>query len=93
MATRMPPHNLSEVSGAVKLHVERIMGQGVENEKMPEITIEEYMQHIAGPDFPTGAGIHGVDGIYDMYSTGKGRFHIRSICEVIDDKKGKRIIV
>ena len=93
MATRMPPHNLSEVSGAVKLHVERIMGQGVENEKMPEITIEEYMQHIAGPDFPTGAGIHGVDGIYDMYSTGKGRFHIRSKCEVIDDKKGKRIII
>ncbi len=93
MATRMPPHNLSEVSGAVKLHVERIMSQGVENEKMPEITIEEYMQHIAGPDFPTGAGIHGVDGIYDMYSTGKGRFHIRSKCEVIDDKKGKRIII
>ena len=93
MATRMPPHNLSEVSGAVKLHVERIMGQGVENEKMPEITIEEYMQHISGPDFPTGAGIHGVDGIYDMYSTGKGRFHIRSKCEVIDDKKGKRIII
>ncbi|MFL2957610.1 MAG: DNA gyrase subunit A [Candidatus Thalassarchaeaceae archaeon] len=93
MATRMPPHNLSEVSGAVKLHVERIMGQGVENEKMPEITIEEYMQHIAGPDFPTGAGIHGVDGIYDMYSTGKGRFHIRSKCEVLDDKKGKRIII
>ena len=93
MATRMPPHNLSEVSGAVKLHVEKIMEQGVEVDKIPEISIEEYMQHIAGPDFPTGAGIHGVDGIYDMYSTGKGRFHIRSKCEVIDDKKGKRIII
>ena len=93
MATRMPPHNLSEVSGAVKLHVEKIIEQGVEVDKIPEISIEEYMQHIAGPDFPTGAGIHGVDGIYDMYSTGKGRFHIRSKCEVIDDKKGKRIII
>ena len=93
MATRMPPHNLSEVSGAVKLHVEKIMEQGVEVDKIPEISIEEYMQHIAGPDFPTGAGIHGVDGIYDMYSTGKGRFHIRSKCEVIDDKKGKRIVI
>tara|TARA_B100001113_G_scaffold274065_1_gene228696 strand:+ start:3457 stop:6126 length:2670 start_codon:yes stop_codon:yes gene_type:complete len=93
MATRMPPHNLSEVSGAVKLHVEKIIEQGVEVDKIPEITIEEYMRHIAGPDFPTGAGIHGVDGIYDMYSTGKGRFHIRSKCEVIDDKKGKRIII
>ena len=93
MATRMPPHNLSEVSGAVKLHVEKIMEQGVEVDKIPEISIEEYMQHISGPDFPTGAGIHGVDGIYDMYSTGKGRFHIRSKCEIIDDKKGKRIII
>ena len=93
MATRMPPHNLSEVSGAVKLHVEKIMEQGVEVDKIPEISIEEYMQHISGPDFPTGAGIHGVDGIYDMYSTGKGRFHIRSKCEVIDDKKGKRIVI
>ena len=93
MATRMPPHNLLEVAGAVKIHVERIIEQGVKEEKMPNITIEEYMQYIAGPDFPTGAGIHGVDGIYDMYSTGKGRFHVRSKCEVIEDKKGKRIIV
>ena len=93
MATRMPPHNLLEVSGAVKIHVERIIEQGVKEEKMPNITIEEYMQYIAGPDFPTGAGIHGVDGIYDMYSTGKGRFHVRSKCEVIEDKKGKRIII
>jgi DNA gyrase subunit A len=74
MATRMPPHNLTEVSGAVRLHVGKIIEQGVENEIMPNITIEDYMEHIQGPDFPTGAGIHGVDGIYDMYSTGKGRF-------------------
>jgi|TARA_B110000211_G_scaffold70678_1_gene81818 DNA gyrase subunit A len=93
MATRMPPHNLTEVSGAVRLHVGKIIEQGVENEIMPNITIEDYMEHIQGPDFPTGAGIHGVDGIYDMYSTGKGRFHVRSKCEVIDDSNGKRIIV
>jgi len=93
MATRMPPHNLSEVAGAVKLHVGKIIEEGVVNEKMPEIDIKEYMQHITGPDFPTGAAIHGGDGIYDMYSTGKGRFHVRSKCEVIDDKKGKRIII
>ena len=93
MATRMPPHNLSEVAGAVKLHVGKIIEEGVANEKIPEITIKEYMQHITGPDFPTGAAIHGGDGIYDMYSTGKGRFHVRSKCEVIEDKKGKRIII
>lgn len=93
MATRMPPHNLSEVSGAVKLHVDKILIQGVGNENIPDISIEEYMQHITGPDFPTGASIHGIDGIFDMYSTGKGRFHVRSKCEVLDDKNGKRIIV
>ncbi len=93
MATRMPPHNLTEVSGAVKLHVNNILEQGVENKLMPNISIDEYMEHIQGPDFPTGAGIHGVDGIYDMYTTGKGRFHVRSKCEVLDDNKGKRIIV
>ena len=51
------------------------------------------VQHIKGPDFPTGATIHGIDGIIDMYTTGKGRFHVRSRCDVIDDSTGKRIIV
>ncbi|DAC48229.1 MAG TPA: hypothetical protein D7H92_03660, partial [Candidatus Poseidoniales archaeon] len=45
------------------------------------------------PDFPTGASIHGIDGIIDMYATGKGRFHVRAKCEVFDDDKGKRIVV
>ena len=93
MATRIPPHNLTEVSGAVKLHVNQIIEQGIEKLEIPNISIDEYMQHVKGPDFPTGAGIHGIDGIYDMYSTGKGRFHVRSRCEVLDDSKGKRIII
>ena len=61
--------------------------------EMPDIPIEEYMGHVKGPDFPTGATIHGLDGILDMYMTGKGRFHVRSKCDVHDDSKGKRIIV
>jgi len=93
MATRIPPHNLTEVSGAIKLHVNQIIEQGIEKIEVPNISIDEYMQHVKGPDFPTGAGIHGIDGIYDMYSTGKGRFHVRSRCEVLDDSKGKRIII
>ena len=60
---------------------------------MPNISIDEYMQHVKGPDFPTGASIHGIDGIVDMYATGKGRFHVRAKCEVFDDEKGKRIVV
>ena len=93
MATRIPPHNLTEVSGAVKLHVDAIVEEGVENKGMPNLTIEQYMEHVKGPDFPTGASIHGIDGIYDMYLNGKGRFHVRSKCDVIDDSSGKKIII
>ena len=93
MATRMPPHNLTEVAGAVRMHVDHILQQGAESKEVPSIPIEDYMSHIKGPDFPTGATIHGIDGILDMYSTGKGRFHIRSKCDVQDDSKGKMIII
>ena len=91
MATRIPPHNLTEVAGAVNLHVDTILETGADGK--PSISIEDYMQHVQGPDFPTGASIHGIDGIIDMYATGKGRFHVRSKCDVFDDDKGKRIIV
>ena len=67
MATRIPPHNLTEVSGAVRLHVETILEEGEDNSGMPDLSIEQYMEHVKGPDFPTGASIHGIDGIYDMY--------------------------
>lgn len=93
MATRIPPHNLTEVAGAIRLHVNTILEGGRDDLEMPDIPIEEYMGHVKGPDFPTGATIHGLDGILDMYMTGKGRFHVRSKCDVHDDSKGKRIIV
>ena len=93
MATRIPPHNLTEVAGAIRLHVKTILEGGRDDLEMPDIPIEEYMGHVKGPDFPTGATIHGLDGILDMYMTGKGRFHVRSKCDVHDDSKGKRIIV
>ena len=93
MATRIPPHNLTEVASAVDLHVKKILETNGDLSTMPNISINEYMEHVQGPDFPTGAGIHGIDGIYDMYATGKGRFHVRSKCEVLDDDKGKRVII
>jgi len=93
MATRIPPHNLTEVAGAIRLHVDRILEEGVDKKGIPGIPLEEYMQHVKGPDFPTGATIHGIDGIIDMYSTGKGRFHVRSKCDVEDDSSGKKIII
>ena len=95
MATKIPPHNLNEVAAAVKFHVEKVIDQnrkiGLDNP--PKIDALEYMEFLKGPDFPTGATIHGIDGIVDMYRTGNGRFHIRSDIEVLDDSSGKRLIV
>jgi DNA gyrase subunit A len=95
MATKIPPHNLKEVVEAIKFHVERVIEQnrkiGLDNP--PKIDALEYMGYLKGPDFPTGATIHGIDGIVDMYRTGNGRFHIRSDVEVQDDSSGKRLIV
>ncbi|MAI57407.1 MAG: DNA gyrase subunit A [Rhodobacteraceae bacterium] len=93
MATRIPPHNLTEVAGAIRLHVDTILEEGADKKKVPKISLEDYMNHVKGPDFPTGATIHGIDGIVDMYSSGKGRFHVRSKCDVEEDSSGKKIIV
>jgi len=95
MATKIPPHNLNEVASAIYLHVNRIIDDGVDKnpEYPPMITVDEYMEHITGPDLPTGATLYGIDGIRDMYETGHGKFHVRSMCEVHDDDNGKRIIV
>jgi len=95
MATKIPPHNLNEVAAAIKFHVEKVIDQnrkiGLDNP--PKIDALEYMEFLKGPDFPTGATIHGIDGIVDMYRTGNGRFHIRSDVEVQDDSSGKKLIV
>ena len=85
MATNMPPHNLSEVvDGVVALA------------RNPEITTEELMQYIQGPDFPTGAIILGKGGIRDAYETGTGSIAIRSKCHIEDRGEHgglKRIVV
>ena len=71
MATNIPPHNLGEViDGTVAL---------IEN---PDITVDELMEHIKGPDFPTAAQIMGISGIRDTYTTGRGRIVIRAKSEI-----------
>ena len=82
MATSIPPHNLGEVIDAV---VELI-----DNE---EATIEDIVQHIEGPDFPTGATILGRSGISQAYRTGRGRVVIRSKAEIEEIQGGKNRIV
>ena len=95
MATKIPPHNINEVVGAIKFHIGKVIDQdrkiGLDNP--PKIDALEYLEFLKGPDFPTGATIYGIDGIVDMYRTGKGRFHIRSEVEVFDDSKGKKLVI
>jgi DNA gyrase subunit A len=83
MATNIPPHNLTEVvSGCLALLNE------------PELTVDDLMEHIPGPDFPTGAIINGRAGIIQAYRTGRGRVYVRARAEVItDDKRGKDSII
>lgn len=82
MATNIPPHNLKEViEGCIKL---------IDN---PDITTEELMQTIKGPDFPTGAIILGNSGIRDAYETGRGSITIRSKAEIVEMHNGKTKIV
>ena len=82
MATNIPPHNTQEVVAAC-LHL-------LDN---PEADIEELMQFIQGPDFPTGAMINGRAGILAAYRTGRGSILIRSKTEIIADERGKETIL
>ncbi|AIA29402.1 DNA gyrase subunit A [Mycoplasmopsis californica] len=83
MATNIPPHNLVEAIDAT-----------IAVAKNPDITIDEIMHHMPGPDFPTGAIIVGNSGIKDAYSTGRGSITIRSVARVEEFANGRsRIIV
>jgi len=83
MATNIPPHNLTEVvNGCLALLEE------------PDLTIDDLMEHIPGPDFPTAAIINGRAGIVQAYRTGRGRIHVRARAEVIsNDKTNKDTII
>ena len=83
MATNIPPHNLREIIDAADCLIDN-----------PEATLDELMEHIKGPDFPTGGIIMGRSGIRAAYATGRGKVVLRSRCEIEDWKNGReRIIV
>jgi len=79
MATNIPPHNLTEVINACLALIEN-----------PDIDTDGLMEHIQGPDFPTGAIINGRAGIVMAYRTGRGRIQVRARCEVLTDAKTHR---
>ena len=82
MATNIPPHNLTEVINGCLAYID--------NEA---ITIDELMEFIPGPDFPTAAIISGRKGIIDAYKTGRGKVYMRSKAEIEADKHGKETII
>jgi DNA gyrase subunit A len=85
MATKMPPHNLREVCDAV--------GHYLDN---PEITVEDLVRIIPGPDFPTGGVMMGVEGVKNYYATGQGRVVVRGVATIEESdggNRGDRIIV
>ncbi len=82
MATNMPTHNLREVASAICAYIDN-----------NDISIDELMRHIKGPDFPTGGIIYGTDGIKKAYNTGRGKIVIRSKFTIETDKHGRESIV
>ena len=83
MATNIPPHNLNEV-----------MNAGLALLENSEMTIEDLMVHLPGPDFPTAAMINGARGILDAYKTGRGRIHLRADTTIeSNEKTGKETII
>lgn len=82
MATNIPPHNLGEVIDGTVAFIDN-----------PDITIEELMTHIKGPDFPTAGILLGKAGIKEAYRTGRGRVKIRSKVEIMENKRGRKQIV
>ena len=82
MATNMAPHNLSECCDAICAYIDN-----------PEITVDELMHFIKGPDFPTGGIIQGRQGIKDAFETGRGRIVIRSKTEIEVSDSGRETIV
>ena len=82
MATNIPPHNLGETIDATCLMLDN-----------PDVTTEELMKALPGPDFPTGGIIMGRKGILDAYETGRGSLTIRAKCEVKEGKNGRSTIV
>ena len=82
MATNMPPHNLSEVIEACDAYIDN-----------PEITVEELMEFVKAPDFPTGGYIYGVSGVREAYLTGRGRVIMRAKAEIESGQTHDKIVI
>ncbi|MDE6350519.1 MAG: DNA topoisomerase (ATP-hydrolyzing) subunit A, partial [Treponemataceae bacterium] len=82
MSTNMPTHNLREVAAAIAAYIDN-----------PDLSVDDLMQHLKGPDFPTGGIIYGRSGIKKAYKTGRGKITIRSKFTIETDRHGRESIV
>lgn len=82
MATNIPPHNLGELIDATITQIDN-----------PEATLDDLLQHIKGPDFPTGGVIFGKDSLRTAYATGRGGVIVRGVAEIVEGNKGRHQIV
>ncbi len=92
MATNMPTHNLGEVIDGCVAYIQNIEAR-IADPSMEEITVDELMEHIKAPDFPTGGTIYGYQGVRDAYETGRGRIVIRSNADIETEDNGRERII
>ncbi len=85
MATNVPPHNLKELVAALNHLIDRY-------EEMDDVSVEQLMDYLPGPDFPTGGIIVGDDGIRQAYSTGRGRIVMRGVA-TIEEMRGNKFVI
>jgi len=86
MATNIPPHNLDELCDAIYFLIDHY-------DELDEVSVEDLMEYVKGPDFPTGAMILGEDGIKNAYATGKGRVVMRAVTRIEEMSHGRHRIV
>lgn len=82
MATNIPPHNLNEIVDAIIQLINK-----------PDATLEDLLEHVKGPDFPTGGIVYGADSIRTAFATGKGGVIVRGVAEIAEGKKGRHQII
>ncbi len=95
MATKIPPHNLTEVIDAIVYLIDKsklTKGEDGQTEISYEVGLEELMNFIQGPDFPTGGAIYDINEIKSAYATGRGKIVMRGIAEIEDIGQGKSAI-
>ena len=92
MATNMPTHNLAEVIDGCCAYINNIKAR-MHDASVEDITVEDLMEYVKAPDFPTGGTIYGYQGVKDAYETGRGRIIIRSNADIETEDNGREKII